>query len=163
MNKTKEERIQEHLERIKEIMSEAEVIEEQSWPQLGDKYWLIDEDGDIVYDTYQNDSLHQWKKASGNMFRTEDETIMYKEQLLVTQIIRKIAEELNNGEKPDWNDDKQSKHRLCYSTDSNTIRADCWTTEPVACISCLDEKEFLDRAIEHVGRPRLINYLMNYK
>lgn len=48
------------------------------WPQEGDDFYLVDENGEVCRDTYNdNDYECELKRKRGNFFRTQEEAKMY--------------------------------------------------------------------------------------
>ena len=66
-----------------------------------------------------------------------------------------LADELNNGEKIDWNDGSQCKYSIYYSYEIDTLQRHCsFRCKDLGQIYCLDGN-FKDKAIEKIGEDRL--------
>lgn len=57
-------------------------VEEKEWPQIGDKYWRISSKAMVCADTFNQAQKHIWRKASGNIFRTQKEAGYHRDQIL---------------------------------------------------------------------------------
>ncbi len=84
---------------------------ESRWkPMIGEKYYYLEDDGEIFLHDWRgdNDDNNRWK--IGNVFSTSEEAdeacnVMRKRQ----QILDRIAE-LNEGWEPDWEDMEHASH-----------------------------------------------------
>lgn len=110
-----------------------------------DKEWHFDEDDIRFY--------------SGNYFDTKEEAEKFARVLDTRSKLRKLALELNKGKTIDFEYDSGWKYCLWYSYMDNEIKQESieWGKE-AGVIYCLD-KNFIDIAIERIGRKRLAEYL----
>lgn len=65
----------------------AEKVEER-WPREGDKYWLVDTDGDTVCVKWENDEQDDKLKAIGNVFKTEELARRFIDYLKAVETVR---------------------------------------------------------------------------
>lgn len=66
-----------------------------------------------------------------------------------------LAEELNNGEKIDWNDNQQCKYTIFYDFEDNFLnRNNAYVCKEFGQIYCLDG-DFVEKAIEKIGKDKL--------
>lgn len=83
-------------------------------PKQGDRYYYISDIGTVLSSIWKDDDRDIYRYLIKNIFKTKDEA----EQKLYLikrkyKIIKRI-EELNEGWKPDWNDDEQRKYYIEY-------------------------------------------------
>lgn len=84
-------------------------------PEIGDVYWLVDSDGDVISTIWRDITVYDIHRLSqGNVFRTREEAEHHKKKLDVIGKIRLAAMDdiAENGEL-DWGDDK-IKYYLFY-------------------------------------------------
>lgn len=110
-----------------------------------DKEWHFNEDDIRFY--------------SGNYFDTKEEAEKFARVLDTRSKLRKLALELNKGKTINFEYDSGWKYCLWYSYMDNEIKQESieWGKE-AGVIYCLD-KNFIDIAIEKIGRKRLAEYL----
>ena len=48
-------------------------VPEKKWPEVDDKYWLVDGYGDISWYRFSNDDINLFRLKSGNCFKTKEE------------------------------------------------------------------------------------------
>lgn len=74
---------------------------EERWPCDGDKYWLVDTDGDTVCVKWENDNQDDKLKAIGNRFKTEELAQRFVDYLKAVEVVRydegfmKISRKIN--------------------------------------------------------------------
>lgn len=114
----------------------------------------------IYIDHWQsNSSIDEFRYNIKNCFKTEEEAKRCLENFKTELELRQLAEELNNGEKIDWNNTDQIKTVLYYDYKDEKICSDFLTyNKYVKQIYCLD-KNFQEKAIEKIGEEKLMNYL----
>lgn len=142
----------------------VEIIQERiirGWrAKKGEEYWFVDENGEgNVYredeDGLEEDDIRYY---TDNYFQTEEQAIIHLNNLLTYIELKKLAEELNNGEKIDWENLEQKKYFIildCYADGSHIIKSRFTFSEKIGkAVYCLDEK-FLDKAINKIGGSKL--------
>lgn len=65
----------------------AEKVEDR-WPREGDKYWLVDTDGNTVRIKWENDEQDDKLKAIGNVFKTEELARRFIDYLKAVETVR---------------------------------------------------------------------------
>ena len=88
------------LFRSKERIAELEELakEEQEFPQVGDIYWRIDDNGSVdnsIYNDYYTDNHRQ---AIGNFFQTKQQAEFAVEKLKVEAELRKFSRPFKEDE-----------------------------------------------------------------
>lgn len=76
-------------ERLKAL--KAEVQQEQEFPQDGDEYWYIDDEGGVWSTVYDNHYIDRYRQSIGNIFRTKEEAEFAVEKLKVEAELRKFS------------------------------------------------------------------------
>ena len=67
-----------------------------------------------------------------------------------------LAEELNNGEKIDWNDNQQCKYTIFYDCEDNFLnRNNAYVCKELGQIYCLDG-DFVEKAKVRICKDKLI-------
>lgn len=84
--KIKNEMIDEFDKRV-----EALKEEEQEFPQDGDEYWYIDDEGDILNEKWDGLDFEEYRLEIGNIYKTEDEAEFAIEKLKVEAELRKFS------------------------------------------------------------------------
>ena len=85
--------LQEELKALKERIAELEELakDEQEFPQDGDAYWFIDDEGGMSSTFYKNYYLDIYRQKIGNIFRTEEEAEFAVKKLKVEAELRKFS------------------------------------------------------------------------
>ena len=149
----------EALEKVKKELEEALEKAKKELEEDKKNYWAISYLGEVLCSSKNKDPNYDFKKKTGNYFKTEKEAKEYLEDLKVKAEIKKIAKELNGDKKIDWDDDTQPKHCLIYNYDDSEVGGNQqYTLKIEDTIYCLDE-HFADVCIERIGEERLKNYL----
>lgn len=155
--------LEEIKKQISELQSKVSKIENESkkennrWrAQKGASYWYVNDNGYILgtYDDMWCVDNYRFKKR--NYFKTEEEAEEYQEIINTYYDLMDLAEELNNGEKIDWNDKGQYKNSLYYDYDSDTLEQESiYGYKELGQIYCLDDN-FKKKAVEKIGADKLI-------
>lgn len=107
------------LEKLKELFP----IKPKSIYDLenGDDYYYIDFYGKVEsgYE-YESESLCDDLLEIGNIFTSLDSAYDKLDKIKATEKVKKRIYELNDGWKPNWNDDDECKYNIC-SYDNKTI------------------------------------------
>ena len=142
-------------DRIKELKKSKN--KNKRWRAEGaNKYFYIDFYGNIesATDLGVYDDIYRYKTR--NYFKTEEEAEEYQEIMNIYYDLMDLAEDLNNGEKIDWNNEFKCKYSIYYSYEVNTLRRQLnYKCKELGQIYCLDE-DFLEKAIEKIGKNKLI-------
>lgn len=138
----------------------VEEVEEGRWkPKKNEKFWIVNESGQVDWFLWSGDSSDDYAYKTNNCFKTEKEAKQHLNNIETEIELRQLAEELNDDEKIDWENENQSKYYLTYDYLENTIYQQWEDTNKTAKnIYCLDEK-FKDKAIEEIGEEKLKKYL----
>ena len=80
-------------------------------PEYWEKYFIIDNDGDIMESIYDNDYVDEGRLSMGNCFPTEEAA---EKALSKLKLIAKLWKEPNQIISPNWSDDEQVKYQLIW-------------------------------------------------
>lgn len=152
--------LEELKNKYEELGKEIERLEKEKsckrWrAEQRQSYYFVDEDGDInsVYD--QDDITDRYNFKTRNYFKTEEEAQRHLDKINTYYELMDLAEELNNGEKIDWNNTNQAKYSISFDVLIGILKqVNCRYYKGLGEIHCLNEK-FLDIAIDRIGEERL--------
>ena len=157
-----------NLEEIKkelsDLQSKVAKIENESkeekkgkrWrAEINDTYFYIDDTGYSDYSHEDKEYADDFRYKTRNYFKSEEEAEEYREVMNTYYDLMDLAEELNNGEKIDWNDNQQCKYTIFYDFEDNFLnRNNAYVCKEFGQIYCLDG-DFVEKAIEKIGEDRL--------
>lgn len=67
----------------KELEGKGWKLEAKEWmPQGSEKYYFVDTDGSISWDTWETGLCDIYRQIVGNLFRTEEDAEAYKQRLI---------------------------------------------------------------------------------
>ena len=151
--------LEEIKKQISELQSKVNKLENQEkeknkgWrARINDTYFFVDDSGDVVTCHEYNEYGDNYRYKTRNYFATYE----YKEVMNTYYDLMDLADELNNGEKIDWNDNQQCKYTIYYSFKCDTLDDGiAYVCKEFGQIYCLDG-DFLEKAIEKIGKNKLI-------
>ena len=156
--------LEEIKKQISELQSKVAKLEDESKEEKKGKRWRARRNNRYFYvdkygkadDTLEiNDREDDFRYKTRNYFKTEEEAEEYKEVMNTYYDLMDLAEELNNGEKIDWNDNQQCKYTIYYRFKCDTLDDGiAYVCKEFGQIYCLDE-DFLEKAIEKIGKDKL--------
>lgn len=100
--------------RLTELKAAEAAQAEKAWPQVGDTYFFVDGDGDVVESQWDSYLIDASRMNIGNVFRTVAEAEHEIDRRKVLTELRRLAQESWGGEKPDWSSRDQDKWYLDY-------------------------------------------------
>ena len=156
------EALEKQLEKLKKEVNspEFEGIKKgvRQKPEDGEEYLFIDSFGEIYHNDWCGDYQDLFRYNTGNCFKTEQEALDYKENLLTKQALKDLALELNNGVEIDWHDFYQEKYRI-FSVGNAYLESDyTGQNTDIGQVYCLDEN-FLTIAKDRIGEEKLIKLI----
>lgn len=162
---------QQMLEQIDELKQKIEELEKEitspefegikkggrQMPKKYENYYYVGSDGHIYSADWIGNDDDLFRFNTGNCFKTEQEAIDFKENILTKQQLKDLALELNNGVEIDWEDEEQFK---CYlNCDSFGLSGgSTFSYADLGQIYCLDN-QFLTIAKERIGEEKLIKLI----
>ena len=138
----------EFAEKIKAL--KVEVQQENEFPQDGDDYWYICDEGDILTESWDGLDFEEYRLAIGNIFKTEKEARFAVEKLKVEAELRKFSRPFECG-----------AFNCCISLDTDE---DCFYVDSSRYFQSqgtihFESKVKAQQAIESVGEDRIKKYL----
>ena len=150
INKTKE-----HLANMEEALKECEY---KRWkPELNEEYWVVNNWGMAHNEIWTGCNTDQKRYNFYNCFKTREQAEQEAEKILVRRMLEDIARRLNR-DKFDWNDIHQCKYYFYLWNGEELGQNTARNRLSQGTIYCLDQ-DFLNVAIEEIGKERLIKYL----
>lgn len=155
------EELKQELERHK---TEIERIEKQLEEKKSVKRWRADKGGDYCfindhggngYCLEINSFRDAYSYASGNYFQTKQEAENYKRRLLLTQQIKDIALELNDGVEIDWKNNDQIKYYFYWSFCDSIVQYFNRANKTLNAIYSLSDK-FLETVQSRISEEDLL-------
>ena len=158
--------LEEIKKQISELQSKVAKIENESKEEnkkrnkrwracVGGDYCFIDNGGEIAVTYESRDEADNYRYKTRNYFKTKKEAKEYQKVINTYYDLMDLAEELNNGEKIDWNDNQQCKYTIFYDFEDNFLkRTNAYVCKEFGQIYCLDG-DFVEKAIEKIGEDRL--------
>ena len=149
---------------ISDLQSKVAKIENESkeekkgkrWrAKMNDTYFYVNDSGDVDSSHESNFDEDNYSYKTRNYFATYEEAEEYQEIMNTYYDLMDLAEELNSGEKIDWNDNQQCKYTIFYNFEDNFLkRTNAYVCKEFGQIYCLDG-DFLEKAIEKIGKDKL--------
>lgn len=144
--------VQDEIKALKQRIAELEkqAKEEQGFPQDGDDYWYIDDEGGVFSTYYDNHYIDRYHQSIGNIFQTEEQAEFVVEKLKVESELRKFSRPFKYG---DWN------FEILWNNHENNIELD-WSGYVVRqSVIYFESGEIAEKAIESVGKERIKKYI----
>ena len=145
--------LQDELKVLKERIAELEELakEEREFPQDGDTYWFIDDEGGMSSTFYKNYYLDIYRQKIGNIFRTEEEAEFAVKKLKVEAELRKFSVPFKHG---------GDNYTFNYNHKNGKI-VNLYASEGYQDFGALyfESNEELNKAIESVGKDRIKKYI----
>lgn len=152
--------LEELKNKYEELGKEIERLEKEKrckrWRAEEEKeYFYIEESGYINGVMEFFDKVDDFNYKTRNYFKTEEEAQKHLDKINTYYELMDLAEELNNGEKIDWNNTNQAKYSISFDVLIGILKqVNCRYYKGLREIHCLNEK-FLDIAIDRIGEDRL--------
>ena len=152
--------LEELKKKYEELGKEIERLEKQKenkrWRATNDtRYFILDSWGRIISVTDALDPSDEFRYKIRNYFKAYEEAQRYLDNLNTYYDLMDLAEELNNGEKVNWNDMIQSKYYIYYNFNTDKLQQTSMSyIKNVGQIYSLNEN-FLDIALKRIGKERL--------
>lgn len=123
-------------------------------PKPNNKYWFIDNMGDVVYTSHCNREKDYYAIAHNLVFRTKEECEDYK------WFLDMLDNYKSNFTKEDWENDNIPKYYMCYSHILKKIScSDIRLIQRDNCVHFTEEN--IEKFIETVGEDRIKKYLFD--
>lgn len=161
MSKIKE--IEELQKKVDELQKELNELKEQEketesggvWrPKLGERYFYISPNGEILYDTNDDTPTDIMRFSIGNVFRTKEEAEFAVEKLKALAELKVFAEPKDRK----W--DGKNKHWcIGYDVEDDRIHVGHWLAYKSNEVY-FETKEKAQQAVDAVGMDRIKKYYL---
>lgn len=152
---------QEEREQLMKLVEKANKPKYEQWiPKDKEYYYYLGVDGSVngAY-WHDNSNIARFGVKYGNFFKTKEEAERFAEKRRIEVELQNIANELNNGWKPNWEDPNEAKYSIVKGASGNIlIDYDYNLTRSTIYFKT---REFAKQAIEHIGEERLKKYFNN--
>ena len=158
--------LEEIKKQISELQSKVDKIENQKkeekkgkrWrAEVFEDYYCVSNAGAVMELHEDLDNFDNYRYKTRNYFKSKEGAKEYQDIINTYYDLMDLSEELNNGEKIDWNDGSQYKYMIYYDFENDTLKRVCaFRCKDLGQIYCLDEN-FKEEAIEKIGEDRLKN------
>ncbi len=144
--------LQEKLKSLKQLVDEMEKLieQEQEFPQDGDEYWYIDNDGYILNEKWDGLDFEEYRLAIGNVFKTKEQAEFAVEKLKVEAELRKFSRPFEPME-----------NNFYIVFDAGDVSVDVWyvSYSKIQGAIYFESKENAQQAIKSVGADRIKKYI----
>ena len=148
--------IQERIEALEAEFNErlkalkAEVQQEQEFPQVGDEYGYIDNDGVVMEMEWRGIEYDQGRLSIDNVFRTKEQAEFTVEKLKVEAELREYSRPFVDGE---WN------NHIKYSQSFDELSISTSLVYQTQGVIYFEGGEKARQAIKSVGEERIKKYI----
>lgn len=143
-------------EKLAELKAAGATHAEKAWPQVGDTYFFVDGDGDVLDSQWDSDLRDASRMNIGNVFRTVAEAEHETERRMVLTELRQLARESWGDDKADWSNSAQDKWSLRFDHNTGTWGAYVYNSLQCQGAVWFDTREAAEAAIETIGADRLM-------
>lgn len=132
-------------------------------PELGESYWFIKADGQVIDCVWENDHIDLGRLFMRNCFRTKEEAEFVREKQKVKVELQRFADEHNDPDKLEW-DGHTLHHVLVYDyslQDTGGLSTCSYCTFLLGDIVYFTSAELAMEAVESIGEKRILKYMFN--
>ena len=119
--------------------------------EYGDKYYCLDNAGDINYITWHEDAYNLFQREIGNAFLTYNEAKFELERRKCEAIMLKYG---RRTFKP-----RDINYIIQFDNDDKQVFVDFWRLNQFQGSICFDTEELAQKAIDEIGEERLKKYV----
>lgn len=136
----------------KELLELKELVkEEQEFPQSGDDYWYVDNEGDIrISEWHGNNGFDDGRLSIGNVFHTREQTEFAVEKLKVEAELRKFSTEYQPY---------TELHTIVFHNNSRKVITVTANQSIQDITIYFESEEIALHAIQSVGEGRIRKYI----
>ncbi len=156
--------MQHEIESLKTLLAEAtkrlsdlecQIGQKLAWPCVGESYYFVDADCDVVETKWDNDHCNNARLNVGNVYRTVADGEKAVERMLVQRQLQQLASESWDGVEYTWVDHRRAKYVLYFDHDGQTWEVyGCSHTQHIGQIH-FRTQDAAKQAVETVGEERL--------
>lgn len=150
-------------EQLLALVDKANEKNYKCWePQVGGKWWCVTSEGSADDFTWCGCKYDVWHYFTRNCFKTKEEAEFHLEELKVEYELKDLADKLNEGWTPNWENCLEEKNYAYY--DHYTYKVEVGRTVGSQCNDILfKNKKLCQKAIDTIGEDRLKKYYFNVK
>ena len=137
------------LEKELDELKEVEIVDDE-FPRLGEQYWFVDVDGNVVYAYWGNRAVDKCRKDFLRIFKTKKECERYSE-------IQKAFMDKSKEFKPDWKNGNQDKYCLYYDHYIQSVKINKWNIHQYSH-QFFESREILEELIARFGEEDIKKY-----
>lgn len=146
----------EFLGKLEELKREEEMQKKQEewkpWkPERGEKYFSIENSGDVFQYTYYDDGIDEVNIPSGNCFKTKKRAEQVAEKMRLLLRLEQLHDMLCPDYEPDWEDDRL-KFQVYFSHLQGKYDTSCSTGTENPCMVVFDTNENAKKAAEILNK-----------
>lgn len=119
--------------------------------EYGDKYYCLDNAGNINYITWHEDAYNLFQRENGNAFLTYDETKFELERKKCEAIMLKYGRRTFKY--------NQNNYLIRFNNNDEKVEVGFWSVYQFQGSIYFDTKELAQKAIEEIGKERLKKYI----
>ena len=160
-----EQTVEQLLAKAEELKQQIEAAkkEEDVWPKIGDKYWVVDCIANVVFHYWQGDTYDESAMKFGNVHRTKEDAESYTQKRLIQVELETLAKKAwkESGKQIDWSKySEQKKFHIGYCYDNESFFVDSnWSAKFIGQVFFPTEESAMN-AIETIGEERLKKLFM---
>jgi len=143
---------QDEIKELKQRIAELEELakEEREFPQLGDEYWYIDNDGVVMEMEWRGIEYDQGRLSIDNVYRTKEQAEFVLEKLKVKAELRKLSDS--------W-DLEKTQYTFSFNWEVGEFEIDYPDYNQYPGSYYFDGLDSWEQAIESVGEERIKKYI----
>ena len=145
--------LKEELKALKERIAELERLEkeERGFPQDGDNYWYIDDEGSVFGTFYDNHYIDRYRQTIGNIFRNKYQADLAVEKLKAEAELRKYSRTFKHG---------GDNYTFNFNHDEGKV-VHVYASESYEELGSLyfESRDKAQQAIDEVGEERIKKYI----
>ena len=162
--KQMEQTVEQLLAKAEELKQQIEAAkkEEDVWPKIGDKYWVVDCIANVVFHYWQGDTYDESAMKFGNTYKTKEDAENYVQKRLVQVELETLAKKAwkESCKQTDWTDEHQSKHHIYYDYTDKEFYVSANIAYQYIGQVFFPTKESASNAVKTIGEERLKKLFM---
>lgn len=156
--------MQHEIESLKNLLAEAgkrlsdlecQISQKLAWPCVGDTYYFVDGDCDVVETKWDSDLHDNARLSVGNVYRTAADGDKAIERMRVRYQLQQLANESWDGVKYNWADHKHAKYVLYFDHDGRKWEVSGYCRTQHAGQVHFRTEGAAEQAIRIIGEERL--------
>jgi hypothetical protein len=159
-----EQTVEQLLAKAEELKQQIEAAkkEEDVWPKIGDKYWVVDCIACVVFHYWQGDTYDESAMKFGNVYKTKEDAENYVQKRLVQVELETLAKKAwkESGKQIDWTNERQSKYHIYYDYIDKEFIVSANSNSQYIGQVFFPTKESVMNAVETIGEERLKKLFM---